>query len=387
MTLQKQLRFWLLGLLGFMGVLWVFKPVLTPFVSGLAIAYLLDPMVDKLEEWKLPRSLAAALALLSFIIFILLIFVLLLPIVSAQVMALIQAIPEWNAQFREQTVPAIQLLLERVGASDYLDIESYLLSYSRNISSWLTGLAGEAVDISLALFEFLGFITIMPIVAFYILRDYDRLIALIDSWLPRDHAATIRDLISQMNKATAGFIRGQIMVASILAVVYAAALSIAGLHFGVLIGLVAGLLSVIPYVGLALGFIISVLMAFAQFGGFTMPLIVAAIFIGGQMIEGQFLTPKLVGEQTGLHAVWVIFGILAGGSIFGFAGVLIGVPFVAVMAVLARFLLRQYLSSRYYLGMHGGELPLGDVDDFTAEVQDRDGNGGQSGDDSATNPT
>ena len=210
----------------------------------------------------------------------------------------------------------------------------------------------SGVDAALSLASLL---VITPVVTFYLLRDWDHLVARVDSWLPRHYAGTVRVEVRKVDEILAGFVRGQSSVCVILALFYAIGLTLAGLNFGLVIGLVAGLLSFIPFVGSAVGFVASVGMALVQFDDWLRIGIVAAIFVIGQAVEGNFLTPKLVGDRVGLHPVWVIFALLAGGFLFGFVGVLLAVPVAAVVGVLTRFLMAQYLDSTFHRGDQAGD--------------------------------
>ena len=200
----------------------------------------------------------------------------------------------------------------------------------------------------LAIVNVLALVFITPIVTFFLLRDWDEMVARIDKWLPRQWAPVIREQATLIDETLAGFVRGQSLVCLLLGTFYAIGLTIVGLEFGIVIGMLAGILSFIPYVGTIVGFVLSVGLAFAQYPDWLPIFIVVGIFLAGQAIEGNFLTPKLVGERVGLHPVWVIFALLAGGSLFGFVGVLLAVPVAAVIGVLARFALGRYLQSGYY---------------------------------------
>jgi predicted PurR-regulated permease PerM len=203
----------------------------------------------------------------------------------------------------------------------------------------------------LALVNLLSLLVVTPIVAFYLLTDWDRMVARVDSWLPRQHVETLRGLAREMDDAMAGFIRGQAVVCLLLGLFYAIGLSLAGLNFGLLIGLGAGVLSFIPYVGSLTGFLLSIGVAIVQFWpNWAHILAVAAIFALGQFIEGNFLSPKLVGNRVGLHPVWLMFALFAFAYLFGFAGLLLAVPLAAAVGVLTRFALRKYLTSAFYLG-------------------------------------
>jgi predicted PurR-regulated permease PerM len=204
------------------------------------------------------------------------------------------------------------------------------------------------------LINLVSLLVITPVVAFYLLRDWDRIVIQIDSWLPRRYAETIREQVRAVDATLAGFLRGQGTVCLILAIYYGLGLSLAGLDFGLVIGLVAGLLSFVPYVGAIVGLLLSVGLALVQFDAWLPIAIVAAVFILGQVVEGNFLTPKLVGESVGLHPVWIIFALLAGGTLFGFVGLLLAIPAAAVIGVGVRFALDRYLVSAYYKGPGSG---------------------------------
>jgi predicted PurR-regulated permease PerM len=207
-------------------------------------------------------------------------------------------------------------------------------------------------------------LVITPVVSFYLLRDWNKLVDTVDSWLPRDHRDTIRGLLQDINHSIAGFLRGQMSVCALLGLFYGLGLAVLGLEGGLVVGLVAGLISFIPYVGSITGFIASIILAAVQFGptAWLMLGLTAGLFALGQFIEGNFLTPKLVGSRVGLHPVWVIFALLAGGSLFGFVGVMVAVPMAAAIGVLIRFALAQYLASALFKGRRG-DRPTAAVDD------------------------
>jgi predicted PurR-regulated permease PerM len=203
----------------------------------------------------------------------------------------------------------------------------------------------------LALLNFVSLLIVTPIVAFYLINDWDRILTTVDNWLPREHADTIRELLRQINSAMAGFIRGQGTVCLILGSFYAIALTLLGLNFGLLIGLTAGLLGFVPLVGALVGGALSVGVALVQFWpDWTKVVMVVGVFAAGQFVEGNFLSPKLVGGRIGVHPVWLMFALFAFGYLFGFVGVLLAVPLAAAVGVLCRFAIRQYLASRLYLG-------------------------------------
>jgi predicted PurR-regulated permease PerM len=231
------------------------------------------------------------------------------------------------------------------------NVSGQISDIAGRIAGWIGTLLASIWSGGLALVNLLSLLVVTPVVAFYLLNDWDHMVAKVDSWLPRHHADTIRELAGQMDDAMAGFIRGQGTVCLALGLFYAVGLSLAGLNFGLLIGLCAGLLSFIPFVGTIVGGVTAVGMALIQFWpNWTSIVIVLAVFVAGQFIEGNFLSPKLVGGRVGLHPVWLMFSLFAFGYLFGFVGLLLAVPLAAAVGVLIRFALRQYLKSPLYLG-------------------------------------
>ncbi len=348
MNAARQLRFWLIGAIVFFISLYVLKSVLLPFILGMAIAYFFDPVCDRLEKLGWSRTLATSMVTAGFVVLLLILLVLILPTVIGQLIDLMNELPvyldslrgslnAWVARMRLQTDPVFfEKLRESFSGS------------TGQIATWAASALGDLLAGGLALLNFLSLLVLTPVVTFFLLRDWDRMVAKIDDWLPRQHAETIRSLTRQIDTMLAGWVRGVAIVCLILAVFYSIALTLAGLKSALIVGIVAGFLSFIPFVGAAIGFLVSVGLALLQFDSYINVLIVAAIFGVGQAIEGNFLTPKLVGERVGLHPVVVIFALLAGGVVLGFTGVLLAVPLAAVIGVLGRFALGLYLKSPIY---------------------------------------
>lgn len=353
MTVRQEAWFWgvVLGLI--IGFLWLFSDILAPFAAGLIIAYLLDPLADWLQGLGLPRWAAAVLAMGAFMFVGTAFLLLLAPALYTQIELLIRELPKYSAFVEERLTPLYDLALERMGEEEVKEMRQAVTQFSGTVINWITDFLSNLLNRGLALLQVLAFLIITPIVGFYFLRDYDQLFRTLDSWLPRGEAETIRDLVSQMNKAIGGFIRGQLTVALILGVAYATALSIVGLNGGLLIGFVIGVFSVVPYLGTYSGLVICVILAAFQFGTLAHVMLVAGIFGVGQLVADYYLMPRLSGRGAGLHAVVVIFSLLAGGQLFGLAGVLLGVPLAAVIAVLLRFAIQKYLESRFYDGGAG----------------------------------
>jgi predicted PurR-regulated permease PerM len=227
----------------------------------------------------------------------------------------------------------------------------------KQASGWITTFLKSLWSGGQALISVLSLVVVTPVVAFYLLYDWHRMIITVDTWIPRHHRATVHALAREMNEAIAGFVRGQTAVCLILGSYYAVALTFAGLSFGLLIGLASGLITFIPYVGSMTGLVVALGVAVAQFWPeYTPILIVLGIFFVGQFLEGYVLSPKLVGESIGLHPVWLMFALFAFGYLFGFVGLLIAVPLAAIMGVLVRFALRRYLESPFYTGEASGPV-------------------------------
>jgi predicted PurR-regulated permease PerM len=214
---------------------------------------------------------------------------------------------------------------------------------------------GSLVAGGLAIFDIIATLVLTPVVAFYMLRDWDNMVAKVDSWLPRRFAGTIRQLGHDADHSIAGYLRGQALVCMILGAFYAVSLALVGLEFGLVIGIVAGVITFLPYVGSLVGGVLAIGMALAQFPpDWVSVAIVAGIFVFGQAVEGNYLSPKLVGDRVGLHPVWIMFALLAGGSLFGFVGILIAVPTAAVVGVIVRHLIGRYRESAIYRGSKPG---------------------------------
>ncbi len=351
MTTREQLRYWGVGLLAAGVAVWLLSGVMLPFVAGMAVAYFLDPVTDRLEAWRFSRTAATALVLLLFFLAVVLLLLLIVPVLQSQVVGFVGRLPSYIALARDTFLPGLSEVLDRVGIDLKADLRDALAGVAADIVGVVGRIAQQAWSGGLAFFNIVSLIVITPIVAFYLLRDFDRIVARIDSWLPRQHAGEIRKIGGQIDEVMAGFVRGQGTVCLILGTFYAVALSLAGLEFGLIIGIISGLLSFIPFVGAVLGLVLSLVPAITQFWpDFVQIGIIVGIFAAGQFLEGNFLTPRLLGGRIGLHPVWVMFALLAGGALFGFVGVLLAVPVAAAGGVLVRYFLDRYLASRLYLG-------------------------------------
>lgn len=352
MTLQKQITFWAISFLVLILLLWLLSPILLPFIAGLVLAYFLDPVADALERLGLPRVAATAVILLLSILALVLVGLLIVPILGDQIVKFAGDLPSLMqsllARFNEVAPQWMKDAITKSGT----DIQGSISDIAGRAAGWTATLLASVWSGGMALVNILSLLVVTPIVAFYLLADWDRLVAKVDSWLPRDHAESIRGIFNDIDAALAGFIRGQGTVCLLLGLFYALALSLAGLKFGLVIGLGAGLLSFIPYVGALVGGVVAIGVGLVQFWpDFTSVLIVVGIFTAGQFIEGNFLSPKLVGSSIGLHPVWLMFALFAFGYVFGFVGLLLAVPLAAAAGVLVRFAIDQYLASKLYRGV------------------------------------
>ena len=352
-TLRRQLVFWTVALIVFAGFLYLFRSILLPFLAGLVLAYFLDPVADYLERKGLSRLAATIVILAVFLLVFALAIVIIVPVLATQMTEFAERFPSYVIRIREL---ADSLLGDLSFLDNYFqttpgEMPSIVQDVLTQGGSFLTGIVQGIWTSGLALINIIGLFVVTPVVAFYMLLDWDKMVQRIDDCIPRDHVETVREIARDVNTAIAGFIRGQGTVCLLLGLFYAVALSIAGLNFGLLIGMFAGLISFIPYVGSLVGLVLSVGVALVQFWpDWVMILIIAAIFFGGQTIEGNFLQPKLVGDSVGLHPVWLMFALFAFGSLFGFTGMMIAVPAAAAVGVLVRFAVSRYLDSDLYTG-------------------------------------
>ena len=352
MTQAQRIRFWLAGLAAFLVALWVLKPMLLPFVAGLVIAYFLDPVADRLEAAGLSRTMATAVVTGIFFVVLFGSLVVIVPVIEHQVVEFAHRVPGYVDALSAKLQPVIIELKRKLSAGDIQKLKSSAGDYAGTAAGFALDMVRRVLSGGLALINLLSLLFITPIVVFYLLHDWDKIVAKVDHWLPRDHAQTIRAQIKEIDRTISGFVRGQATVCLSLAVFYGLALTLVGLDLGLVIGIGAGLFSFVPYLGALSGFAAGIGLGFAQTQSFELPAMVAGVFAVGQVLEGNFLTPKLVGGKVGLHPVWIIFALLAFGTLFGFVGLLLAVPLAAVIGVLVRFAMSRYLDSRLYHGDH-----------------------------------
>jgi len=317
--------------------------ILMPFIVGILVAYFLDPVADRVEKLGISRGLAAALITTIFFTVGILAVIVLAPVLFDQFVSLAAKAPEYVKEVQSKYEPALSAFLNDISPDSISKAKEIAAGFSDNLTKFAAKLIGGIWKSGVAVVNMISLIFISPIVAFYMLKDWDKFTAKIDSWLPRDSAETVREQVKKIDQTISGYLRGQSNVCLLLGVFYAIGLSLAGLEFGLFIGLMTGILAFIPYAGAFFGTVVGLLVAYFQFGSISGVGMVLAVFVLGQILEGNFLTPRLVGRKVGLHPVWVIFGLLAGGSLFGFTGVLIAIPVTATIGVLTRFFIKKYL--------------------------------------------
>jgi predicted PurR-regulated permease PerM len=364
---------WLIALLG---------PILTPFVLSALLGWLGDPLVDRLERSGSSRPVAVTLVFVLMLLLLVLVVLILVPMVERQVVTLVDALPQYRDWFMQTALPWVEA---RTGVeiTSWLDPQR-LIELVRSHWAQAGGVASTVFGyLSSSGFAFLAWIAnivLLPILTFYFLRDWDLLVERAAAMIPRDHIGTVSRLARESDEVLGAFLRGQFIVMVALGAIYAIGLSLVGLNLGLLIGIIAGLISFVPYLGAATGIVLAVLAALVQAQGFDLKLmvLVGVVFTVGQLIESYILTPRIVGDRIGLHPVAVIFAVMAGGQLFGFVGMLIALPVAAVGNVLLRFAHERYTQSRLYAGdgpkivLEGQRTPAGIVlEDDVGDAGDR----------------
>ncbi len=351
MRFERNFVFWTAALLVFVGLLWLLHHILLPFVVGAALAYLLDPLANRLTQHGMSRLVAALVILAAFVIVFAGLFVLIAPVLANQFAGLIQHIPAYVRHVQSLvTDPSHPWLKSIIGSTAGDGDWSAGVLVNKSIA-YLTDVLPTLLTKGEALLSLFSLLVITPVVAFYLLADWKRVLSAFDDLIPLPQRQTVRGLLREINRALSGYLRGQLLVCAILGAYYAIGLTLAGLSFGVLIGVVSGFLTFVPYVGSLTALVVSFGVALAQFlPDWTRILIVVGVVLFGQFLEGNVLSPKLVGGSVGLHPVWLIFALLACGYLFGFVGLVLAVPLAAAAGVLTRFAMGRYRASPLYTG-------------------------------------
>ena len=365
MSLERQILFWAIALAAFLYLLHLLGSLVTPFATGIAVGYLLDPVVRRLERIGLSRLAASLLILGAFVFIVVLVLVLFAPILGNQLIGFTQKLPSYVMRLQALAVDEGNALLDRyggewrnsLGLGNSLSAEQIQKSIGDFVgqgAQWLLNAVRSLASGGAAIASFFSFILVMPVVAFYILVDWNKMMATLDGWLPLDYRDSVRAIASEINDALAGFIRGQSLVCLFDGLWYGIGLTLIGLDFGFLIGVIAGILSFIPFVGSLTALILSLGVGLVQgFPSFKLFFLAFAVVGAGQFLEANVIAPKLVGGSIGLHPVWLMFALFAFGGLFGFTGLLIAVPTAAAIGVLARHLIGLYLKSPLYRGAAG----------------------------------
>jgi predicted PurR-regulated permease PerM len=351
MSLRNQVLVWVGFTVVVIFAIWLLRPILLPFVVGIAIAYVLNPVVKQLQRWGINRGWATAAVLLVVLALIVGIFVAIVPLLVQQVAGVIAWLPGYVGDLQALIQRLAPQLAEWLGPERAAQFETALTQMLGTGVEFIAGLASQLAQSSLTVLNTIALIIITPVVAFYLLLDWDAMGKNLDSLLPREHRREIRQVLEQIDRAMAGVIRGQGGVILVDCIYYATALSLIGLNFGLVIGLLIGLLSFVPFLGFVLGFVLSMGIALVQFSPDWLRIgIVFAVFAIGQFLEGNVLYPKLVGQSININPVWLMFSLFAFAFLFGFVGLLLAVPLAAISAVLTRYAAKRYRESTLYRG-------------------------------------
>jgi predicted PurR-regulated permease PerM len=348
-SIARASQVWLAVIGLFIAFVWLFKPILPPFLIGIGVAYLLDPVVNALTKRGLSRVSATGIVLVCFFAIVGTALAIAIPILGSQASDLVTKVPEYgkalNLLLNNTILPYIH---SHVDNATFEKVKDSLGGASATVFTWVAGIARDVLTNSSSLLSLMSVAFIAPVVSFYLIRDWPSALSWINDNLPRKAAPVVTTLAKKIDDRIAAFFRGQGMVALSLAAFYSIGLTVVGLEFGFVIGLATGLLSFIPYVGLVIGVITATILAVVQFQTAGGVALVLAVFAAAQVLDNGFLTPKLVGERVGLHPVWVIFSVMGGGTIAGFPGVLLAVPVAAAIGVLVNYVMSRYKDSALY---------------------------------------
>ncbi len=352
MTLRNQVLVWVGFFVATILLLWIFRPILLPFVVGMALAYLLNPVVSLIGRIGISRPWASAIVLVVGILVILGMLVMLVPLVGQQVVGLITRLPGYVTDLQALAQGLVPELTEWLGPERTAQLEASLAELITRGVEMAGAITAQVAQSGLTVVNTIAILFITPVVAFYLLLDWEGMTERVDDLLPRAYRDEIQGVLNQIDKSMAGVIRGQGSVVLVLCIYYATALSLVGLNFGLAIGLFGGLLSFVPYVGFAIGFVLSMTVALVQFwpDQWLFVLIVLAVYLVGQFLEANILYPKLVGQSININPVWLMFALFAFGLLFGFVGLLLAVPLAAITGVLTRYALAKYQASSLYRG-------------------------------------
>lgn len=351
--LPRNVAQWVLAGLVFMGIgtfLYDVRSILTPFVVAFVIAYILKPLMTKLDAWHIPRGYSAFLLVFGFVILVTIAIFFAFPLLQKELILLANKVPSYVADIEQTVTPVLQNLLTYIDQKTIAQVQETLAKQFGTMFAWFLQLFAGLVTNSLVLANVISLIILTPLVTFYVLKDWSSIEHFLRDLTPHPMKKTLQKIMAQVEQMLAGYFRGQALVCLALAAYYTTALWLLGLNFSFTIGFISGLLLFIPYVGFFIGFSLAMGVAIAQFQAVQEPLMVLGIYGVGQMLEGLWLTPKLVGGRIGVHPAWIIFALLAGGVLIGFLGVLIAVPVAGILGILIRAGIDGYRRSQFYLG-------------------------------------
>ncbi|HXW42224.1 MAG TPA: AI-2E family transporter [Xanthobacteraceae bacterium] len=351
MHLERNVVFWVAALVVFVGLLWLLSPILLPFVLGMAIAYVLDPLANRLSKHGVSRLLAALIILGGFVAVLVLLLLLIAPVLSQQFSSFIENAPFYAQRLQVFVSDPSHPWIKRMIGDNLVGADKSVGDILNQAMGYLTRFLASLWSQGQTLLSIFSLVIITPVVAFYLICDWDRMLSTMDRLVPLPQRETVRSLGREIDATISAYVRGQSGICLILGSYYAVGLTLAGLNFGLLIGVVSGLISFIPYVGSLTALVLALAVAAAQFiPDWTRIVTVVGIVLVGQFLEGNLLSPKLVGHSVGLHPVWLMFALFAFGYLFGFVGLLLAVPLAAAAGVLIRFAIRRYLASPFYTG-------------------------------------
>jgi predicted PurR-regulated permease PerM len=351
MTLRTQVLVWVGFTVVVILTLWLLRPILLPFVVGIALAYLLNPLVNIIQRVPIGRGWSTAVAMLLVVALIVGVFFLVTPLIVSQVTGLVVLLPGIVGDLQDLLRRLAPQLIEWLGPERTAQLEASLAQFIGSGVDFVVSLTGQVAQSGLTVLNTLAFLVLTPVVTFYLLLDWEGMVKGIDELLPREHRREIRQVLDQIDRSMAGVVRGYGSVILVLCIYYATALSLTGLNFGLVIGLITGILSFIPFAGFLTGFTLSMSIALVQFApNWWFVIIVAMVYMVGQFLEGNVLYPKLVGQSININPVWLMFALFAFAFLFGFVGLLLAVPLAAITATLTRYAIRRYKESALYHG-------------------------------------
>jgi predicted PurR-regulated permease PerM len=348
MTNKEKFLVWSIILAVFGFFLYEVSDILFPFITSVAFAYFLDPIVDRLEKKSVSRTMATGVIISIFYLVIILIFLILVPMIYDQIISFASKIPQYKLLVEEKTIPYVAIQIEKIDPSLVAKSKKMIADFSGNIFKYLINVLDNIWHSGVAIVNILSLVFLTPIITFYLLRDFGLMVDGLENYLPMKYKDDINLILSRIDKTLSNYIRGQTNVCLIMCVYYILSLSLLGLDFSLFIGIATGVLIFIPYIGLISGFFMAFLAGIFQFDGYSKLIILGVIFIIGQVVESNMISPKLVGDRIGLHPVWMIFAMMAGGALFGLFGVIFAIPMAAIIGVLVRFILDKYTSSSLY---------------------------------------